>query len=111
MQSAALRTRAIHVPEHSHTTPQNAPAVSVYLTFFGVVLGFLSTFWSWSYTRLSRKLFFYLSSPALDGTKQVCWCCLRVVCWRDNPCAQLCQTSYNVCVFLSFRTLVTGQAQ
>lgn len=51
---------------------QNAPAVSVYLTFFGVVLGFLSTFWSWSYTRLSRRLFSYLSSPTLDGTKQVC---------------------------------------
>ena len=57
-----------------HAPAQNAPAVSVYLTFFGVVLGFLSTFWSWSYTRLSRRLFFYVSSPALDGTKQVCLC-------------------------------------
>jgi hypothetical protein len=35
---------------------QNGPAVSLYLTLFGIVAGFVSTFWSFGYTRLARRL-------------------------------------------------------
>lgn len=37
-------------------TIQTGPQVSMYLTLFGIALGFISTFWSYGYTRLSRKL-------------------------------------------------------
>ena len=47
------------------------PKLSVYLTLFGVLAGFLSTFWAFGYTRLSRRLFDYLGSPSLDGIKAV----------------------------------------
>ena len=39
---------------------QNGPAVSLYLTLFGIVASFVSTFWSFGYTRLSRRLRGYL---------------------------------------------------
>ncbi|KAG7671763.1 hypothetical protein KSW81_004649 [Nannochloris sp. 'desiccata'] len=37
-------------------TSQTGPQISLYLTLFGIVMGYLSTFWSFGYTRLSRKL-------------------------------------------------------
>lgn len=52
-------------------TPGNVPTVSVYLTLFGVCAGFLSTFWAFGYTRLSRRLFAYLDSPGVDALKKV----------------------------------------
>lgn len=38
----------------------SGPGVSLYLTLFGIVAGFLSTFWSFGYVRLGRKLATYL---------------------------------------------------
>ena len=35
---------------------QNGPGVALYLTLFGVVAGLVSTFWTFSYTRLARRL-------------------------------------------------------
>ena len=37
-------------------TSQQGPQVSMYLTLFSIMTGFLSTFWSFGYIRLSRKL-------------------------------------------------------
>ena len=48
---------------------QNGPSISLYLTLFGVVAGFLSTFWSFGYTRLSRRLYRYLSAGADDSKR------------------------------------------
>lgn len=42
-------------------TSQTGPQISLYLTLFGIALGFLSTFWSFGYTRLSRKLLAFLN--------------------------------------------------
>lgn len=44
-------------------TSQNGPGISLYLTLFGIVLGFLSMFWSFGYVRLSRKLKTFLDAP------------------------------------------------
>ncbi|PSC68634.1 TIC chloroplastic-like [Micractinium conductrix] len=54
-------------------TSQNGPGVSLYLTLFGIVLGFLSMFWSFGYVRLSRKLRAFLDAPAaaLDAAPKV----------------------------------------
>lgn len=41
-------------------TSQTGPQISLYLTLFGIVLGFLSTFWSYGYTRLARRLAAFL---------------------------------------------------
>ncbi|KAK9827073.1 hypothetical protein WJX74_005567 [Apatococcus lobatus] len=37
-------------------TAQNGPGISLYCTLFGVIAGFLSTFWAFGYTRLSRRM-------------------------------------------------------
>jgi len=50
---------------------QNGPSISLWLTLFGVVAGFLSTFWSFGYTRLSRRLYRYLSTGPDDNSKHV----------------------------------------
>lgn len=50
---------------------QNGPSISLWLTLFGVVAGFLSTFWSFGYTRLSRRLYKYLSTGPDDNSKRV----------------------------------------
>ena len=50
---------------------QNGPSISLWLTLFGVVAGFLSTFWSFGYTRLSRRLYRYLSTGSDDNSKRV----------------------------------------
>jgi hypothetical protein len=52
-------------------TAQNGPAISLYLTLFGVVASFLSTFWAFGYTRLSRRLFRYMKATAIDDTKRI----------------------------------------
>jgi Protein of unknown function (DUF3611) len=44
-------------------TSQTGPSISLYLTLFGIILGFLSTFWSFGYTRLSTKLRNFLDAP------------------------------------------------
>ena len=50
---------------------QNGPSISLWLTLFGVVAGFLSTFWSFGYTRLSKRLYRYLSTGPDDSSKRV----------------------------------------
>ncbi|KAL3144496.1 hypothetical protein ABBQ32_004235 [Trebouxia sp. C0010 RCD-2024] len=52
-------------------TSMNGPSISLWLTLFGVVAGFLSTFWSFGYTRLSRRLYRYLSTGPDDESKRV----------------------------------------
>lgn len=49
-------------------TAQQGPQISMYLTTFGIVTGFLSTFWSFGYIRLSRKLMAFLDA---DGSGTV----------------------------------------
>lgn len=46
-------------------TAQQGPQISMYLTTFGIMTGFLSTFWSFGYIRLSRKLMAFLDA---DGS-------------------------------------------
>ena len=48
-----------------------SPQTSVYLTLFGVVTGFLSTFWSFCYVRLSRKLWQFLDSDGAENAPRV----------------------------------------
>lgn len=51
-------------------TSQNGPGVSLYLTLFGVVASFLSTFWAYGITRLSLRLQRYAKSgPQADLTR------------------------------------------
>ena len=45
------------LPDAPAACLQNSPSISLYLTVFGVVAGLLSTFWSFGYTRLSRRLY------------------------------------------------------
>jgi hypothetical protein len=45
----------------------NGPPVSVYLTLFAIAAGFLSTFWSFGYTRLARRLRRFLDAGAGDA--------------------------------------------
>ena len=64
---------------------QSGPGVSLYLTLLGVVLSFLSTFWAFGYTRLSRKLLGY-SRAAPQGkfqriSKQDVRATLERGCW------------------------------
>ena len=47
---------AMRIELTTDSTMQNGPAVSLYLTLFGIVAGFVSTFWSFGYTRLARRL-------------------------------------------------------
>lgn len=50
---------------------QNGPSISVYLTLFGIVLGFLSLFWSFGYVRLSRKLRAFLDATNMDAAPKI----------------------------------------
>ena len=52
-------------------TSQQGPQVSLYLTLFGVVTGFLSTFWSFGYVRLARKLRTFLDSDGAGNAPRV----------------------------------------
>lgn len=47
------------------------PSVSLYLTLFGILLGFLSTFWSFGYTRLSGRLRAFLDASSADTAPTV----------------------------------------
>lgn len=48
---------------------QQSPMSALYFTLFGVITGCLSTFWSFGYVRLSRKLRLFLDDSA--GSKKV----------------------------------------
>jgi hypothetical protein len=52
-------------------TSQQGPQVSLYLTLFGIGMGFLSTFWSFGYTRLSRKLRRFLDAGGAAGAPRI----------------------------------------
>ena len=52
-------------------TSQTGPQVSLYLTLFGIVMGFLSTFWSFGYTRLSRKLRAFLDYDGIGEAPKI----------------------------------------
>ena len=41
---------------------QSGPRISLFMTTFGILASFFSTFWSFGYTRLSRKLKTYADS-------------------------------------------------
>lgn len=60
---------------------QNGPAVSLYLTLFGIVAGFVSTFWSFGYTRLSRRLRGYLEGGLRRVRKNDVVYTLQNGCW------------------------------
>lgn len=42
--------------------PQTGPGVSLLLSLFGIAMGYLSTFWAFGYTRLSRRMFRFLDT-------------------------------------------------
>lgn len=44
-------------------TSQSGPKASLYLTLIGILAGFLSTFWNFSYTRTGLKMQRYLDAP------------------------------------------------
>lgn len=44
-------------------TSQSGPKASLYLTLFGILAGFLSTFWNFGYTRTAMKMQSYLDAP------------------------------------------------
>jgi hypothetical protein len=48
-------------------TSQAGPQVSTYLTLFGIAMGFLSTFWSFGYTRLATRLHRFLDAAGEAG--------------------------------------------
>ena len=52
-------------------TSQQGPQVSLYLTLFGIMTGFISTFWSFGYTRLARKLQMYVDSGASGAIPRI----------------------------------------
>jgi hypothetical protein len=60
---------------------QNGPAVSLYLTLFGIVAGFVSTFWSFGYTRLARRLKGYLQGELRRVRKSDVVFTLQNGCW------------------------------
>ena len=60
---------------------QNGPAVSLYLTLFGIVASFVSTFWSFGYTRLSRRLRGYLQGELRRVRKSDVIYTLQNGCW------------------------------
>ena len=41
---------------------QTGPTATVYLTLFGVILGFVSTLWAFRYTRMGRSIKMYLEA-------------------------------------------------
>ncbi|GAB4818099.1 hypothetical protein N2152v2_005145 [Parachlorella kessleri] len=52
-------------------TAQNSPSISLYLTLFGIIMGFLSTFWSFGYTRLSLKLKAFLEAASVETAPKI----------------------------------------
>jgi hypothetical protein len=52
-------------------TSQTGPSISLYLTLFGIVMGYLSTFWSFGYTRLSRKLRAFLDYDGIGDAPKI----------------------------------------
>ncbi|KAK9846343.1 hypothetical protein WJX81_001955 [Elliptochloris bilobata] len=52
-------------------TSQNGPGVALYLTLFGVVAGLVSTFWTFGYTRLARRLRGYSLGGARGALRRV----------------------------------------
>lgn len=42
--------------------PQSGPKASLYLTLFGILAGFLSTFWNFGYTRVALRMQQYLDA-------------------------------------------------
>jgi len=50
---------------------QNGPGVALYLTLFGVVAGLVSTFWTFGYTRLARRLRGYSLGGARGALRRV----------------------------------------
>ena len=73
MQDTTCLTDALSV--------QNGPAVSLYLTLFGIVAGFVSTFWSFGYTRLARRLRGYLEGGLRRVRKNDVVYTLQNGCW------------------------------
>jgi hypothetical protein len=55
--------------------------VSLYLTLFGIVASFVSTFWSFGYTRLSRRLRGYLQGELRRVRKSDVIYTLQNGCW------------------------------
>jgi len=55
--------------------------VSLYLTLFGIVAGFVSTFWSFGYTRLARRLRGYLEGGLRRVRKNDVVYTLQNGCW------------------------------
>lgn len=54
-------TTTIHPPTPP-CHPQTGPGVSLLLSLFGIAMGYLSTFWAFGYTRLSRRMFRFLDT-------------------------------------------------
>lgn len=52
-------------------TSQNSPSISLYLTLFGIIMGFLSTFWSFGYTRLSLKLKTFMEASSVQSVPKI----------------------------------------
>lgn len=50
---------------NSHVV-QNGPRISLYMVLLSIIASYFSTFWSYGYTRLSRKLVSF--SDAMKGT-------------------------------------------
>lgn len=49
----------------------SGPGVSLYLTLFGIVAGFLSTFWTFGYVRLGRKLRAYVDAGPAAAAQRI----------------------------------------
>eukprot|EP00884_Botryococcus_braunii_P004776 jgi/Botrbrau1/1429/Bobra.0063s0121.1 len=52
-------------------TAQNGPASTLWLTIFGIVCAVISTFWSFGYTRLARKLRGYSQTGKREALQRV----------------------------------------
>lgn len=53
------------------TTSNAGPSITNVLTMCGIGLGFLSTFWSFGYMRLAKKLRQFLIAPSLEGAPRI----------------------------------------
>jgi hypothetical protein len=53
------------------TATAAGPPVATYLTLFAIITGYLSTFWSFGYTRLARRLRAFLDAAALEDAPKV----------------------------------------
>eukprot|EP01023_Acetabularia_acetabulum_P069192 TRINITY_DN9966_c0_g1_i1.p1 TRINITY_DN9966_c0_g1~~TRINITY_DN9966_c0_g1_i1.p1 ORF type:complete len:303 (-),score=17.59 TRINITY_DN9966_c0_g1_i1:1101-1874(-) len=52
-------------------TTAKGPQAALYCAVFGVAAGFLSTFWSFGYTRLSRRMFGYANAKQGQEVKKI----------------------------------------